>query len=594
MVKSRASPALQLSFILLLSCQLLQVYAQTLYSVILNSPETDAGVVIDNQIYILSPSVKSDIVLQAKAPGGRPYYYAKLRKGTSEIIDREKFTRNPVMSKWTFNEFYNRNWNAKKVLRFNPISIGEQNYDRVDDFDLHPDGEISTIHVTAHPRDMDRIHDKYLDDIDIETNITHITATTVKHFVNCGFSISGRTSRYFNKLPYIIKIPKNDYNLNGFRHIKLRTTDNDPSYIREYLTTEILRAVNQPATRASFARVYFNDRPIGLFIITEKYDTTWLNQNFNRQRDKVYYNGILYEGHGGRSSNNRADLSFKGLGAFKDAAYEISEAPSKGENSFNELNDFTKFINDQSTMMLNARDRVIMENTAAVEWEKHIDVDGFLANMAVEFFLGFGDGYLQNTNNYYLYKDPQVGRFVYIPWDFDYNMGNGPFKMESILVGDYSEFGKIEELPLTAGILSVPKYRQRFEDILFEIATKIMDTKISFPVIDSVVNLIREDVAWDQALDRVKRGPSYVNGAVRAFFEHKLDENYILSHAASISATVEYLFRVNKVVDFDVAINGRTRHVSLLGLKEYFKSKLANYNMATGYKKGLVRELLQA
>lgn len=80
------------------------------------------------------------------------------------------------------------------------------------------------------------------------------SATTVKHFVNCGFSISGRTSRYFNKLPYIIKIPKNDYNLNGFRHIKLRTTDNDPSYIREYLTTEILRAVNQPATRASFAR----------------------------------------------------------------------------------------------------------------------------------------------------------------------------------------------------------------------------------------------------------------------------------------------------------------------------------------------------
>lgn len=166
---------------------MLQVYAQTLYSVILNSPETDAGVVIDNQIYILSPSVKSDIVLQAKAPGGRPYYYAKLRKGTSEIIDREKFTRNPVMSKWTFNEFYNRNWNAKKVLRFNPISIGEQNYDRVDDFDLHPDGEISTIHVTAHPRDMDRIHDKYLDDIDIETNITHITY--VSYSISCIFII---------------------------------------------------------------------------------------------------------------------------------------------------------------------------------------------------------------------------------------------------------------------------------------------------------------------------------------------------------------------------------------------------------------------
>lgn len=160
--------------VLLLSCFWTQVLAQTLYSVIINSPETDAGVVIDNELYLLTPSKKSEIVLQTKAPGGRRYFYAKLKKNTTEIVDQEPFLRNPVTQRWTFNEFYGRNWNAKQVVNFQPVSEIANNFNREDDFDLHPVGEIATIHVIAPQADITKMHDRFLDDLDIRVDITHI------------------------------------------------------------------------------------------------------------------------------------------------------------------------------------------------------------------------------------------------------------------------------------------------------------------------------------------------------------------------------------------------------------------------------------
>lgn len=188
-------------------------------------------------------------------------------------MERERFVRYPTARAWTFNEFYNRNWNAKKVLNFETVDGIAKSHNRRDDKDLHISGQIPTIHVQADPVSLISMHKQYLEDVTVIVNVTHIryilplslcclanlfyhfdSATKVKHFMNVEFGISGRTSRYFNKLPYKIKIPKEDYNLSGFRHLKLRSVANDPSYMREYITANMLHAVNQPTTRASYVR----------------------------------------------------------------------------------------------------------------------------------------------------------------------------------------------------------------------------------------------------------------------------------------------------------------------------------------------------
>jgi hypothetical protein len=66
--------------------------------------------------------------------------------------------------------------------------------------------------------------------------------------------VGGRSSRLFTKLAYNIKFAKKGGNLGGYRKLKLRTTVSDPSYMREYLATEMIYAANQPCSRASHVR----------------------------------------------------------------------------------------------------------------------------------------------------------------------------------------------------------------------------------------------------------------------------------------------------------------------------------------------------
>ncbi|ORE05374.1 coth-domain-containing protein [Rhizopus microsporus var. microsporus] len=570
----------------------LYLYLDTLYSVIINSPSTDAAVVIDGQVYVLSPSGKSSIIFQAKAPSEKPYYYAKLKKGTKEIVERERFVRYPTARAWTFNEFYNRNWNAKKVLNFETVDGIAKSHNRRDDRDLHISGQIPTIHVQADPVSLISMHKQYLDDVTVTVNVTHISATKVKHFMNVEFGISGRTSRYFNKLPYKIKIPKDDYNLSGYRHLKLRSVANDPSYMREYITANMLHAVNQPTTRASYVRLFMNEQPIGLYLLVEKYDSTWLANEFDSKRNGQYKNGITYEGHGGRTERNRADFSFKGDDPriFEESSFEIAEGPKEGNNDFGELVEFTRFVRDQQYLQRSTN--AVAKARARYEWEKRLDVEGFLTNMAMEFLLGFADGYTENTNNFYLYKDPERGKFVYIPWDYDYTLGNGPFDMDAILVGDYMKFGRMTSLPLTSAILQVPEYRQLLEHHIDLIARNLLNTTTLFPIIDSLAAFIYDDVLWDQKLPRIGKGPSYITGGLHAFLEGKIDQDASLPFCTSFSVAADFLIRVNHHVDFRIAVEGRTGYKSLLGVKEWFKRKLTNYYNRVDYIPGVLRQLI--
>lgn len=150
------------------------VVADTLYSVIVNSPDTDTGIIINNQVYPLSPSSQSTILWQGTAPSNVAYSYVRLEKGTSRIIEREPFSRSAVKNN-TVNEFFKRNWNIKPMVTFDTIqSIPKKFNRRFDNQLLHPIGEIPTIHITAAQSDIDNMHKNYLDSITVTSNVTYI------------------------------------------------------------------------------------------------------------------------------------------------------------------------------------------------------------------------------------------------------------------------------------------------------------------------------------------------------------------------------------------------------------------------------------
>ncbi|EPB91686.1 hypothetical protein HMPREF1544_01397 [Mucor circinelloides 1006PhL] len=565
------------------------VLADTLYSVVSDDPTLDTGVIINNNVYKLQPSADSNILFQGMAPSNVKYSYAKLRKDTTTIVEQENFSRPAVSDKQTLNEFFNRNWNSKEMSTFKPISSISKNFNRRADDELHPVGEIPTIHVIAAQTDIDNIHNHYKQDIEVRVNVTYISTNSIKTFSNVRFEIGGRSSRQFTKFAYNIKLDKkkDEDNLSGYQKLKLRTTVSDPSYMREFITTEMLYAANQPATKASYVRLFINNRAIGLFTLMEKYDKDWLANEFNAGGSK-YPHGILYEGEGGKKDSVRADLSYKGdnPSAYNSSAYSVSEKSKLGVESLDDLTTFIKFIHDQREFQKTANAEAI--SATVPEWEKRLDVENFLVAMAFEFLQGFWDGYLQNSNNYFLYKSPETNRFVWISWDYDYVMGSGPVNMKSLVQGDYTSYKGFDTRPLTIALLNVPEFKAMFEKNLKSVADEIYNPTKANPVIDSVVNLIQDDVAWDQTLPHVRKGLEFWTFSLENLkygnYNNNSNQNEGTPSTLSITTAAEFLIRLNTKVDWKKAVNGNTGHVSLYGVKEWISAKYSNFNKKTSYK----------
>ncbi|KAI8981471.1 coth protein-domain-containing protein [Pilobolus umbonatus] len=516
------------------------------------------------------------------APSNVPYNYVKLRKGTNGgIVETESFVRDAVAS-GTPNEFFGRNWNTKNMVGFDTIQSIIPQFNRSKN-SVHPVGEISTIHITAPQAQVDTIHKRYLEDIEVVANMTYIGLSSVQSFSNIQFSLSGRSTRYLTKLSYSLKLQKKGPFLNDFRRFKLRTTGLDPSYMRDYLSCKMYQAANLPSTGCSFVRVFINNRPMGLFLFADKYDEKWLANTFGGG-SQVYKKGILYEGEGGARNKDRADFSYRGdtLKDYAESAYSISEAPSVGTESLDELIQFIKFIRQELMA------QKIYDNNGYVasmtEWEKKLDVEGFLACMALEFANGGWDGYLQNTNNYFLYKSPEQNRFIYISWDFDFSLGSGPVEMAAISVGDYNYYGGVKLRPLMVALLNVPQYRSLFEANLQKIMNTFYELGKAYPVIDSIVELIREDVEWDRALPRARSGINFIPTNIQTILNNNATGDSVsLPIAANLFSALDFVIRVNDDINLTRAINGRTLHISLYAIKDWFRDKLDNYKKKTKY-----------
>lgn len=205
--------------------------------------------------------------------------------------------------------------------------------------------------------------------------------------------------------------------------------------------------------------------------------------------------------------------------------------------------------------------------------------------MAIEFLQGHWDSYMQNTNNYFLYKSPEQNRFVYISWDFDYTMGSGVVNMKEIAVGDYKSYNGIQIRPLIVALLNVPSYRTLFEKHLQSIVDTVYDSLKSFPVVDSVANLIQDDVTWDKSLPHVRGGLEALSlSSLTDILRGGSNGNAGTPISFNLLTATDFIVRVNADIPFSKAINGKTGHSSLYGVKEWIQLKLNNYKIKSTYK----------
>lgn len=122
-------------------------------------------------------------------------------------------------------------------------------------------------------------------------------------------------------------------------------------------------------------------------------------------------------------------------------------------------------------------------------------------SMALENLLGFSDAYMTLADNFYLYSNPKTsGQMVYISADLDTTIGISLFNMSMMISGNYTEHPGFTFQPLTKKFFSYEVFSTPYQHMLLNLTQRLINPTIMAPFIDSIVDMIRSDVEWDDAL----------------------------------------------------------------------------------------------
>lgn len=206
-------------------------------------------------------------------------------------------------------------------------------------------------------------------------------------------NVGVRKKGFFGSLSEVkpsLKVKFSEYDPNrefaGEKRLTLNNSISDESYVKQCLGYDLFRAAGVPAPRCSFATVSVNGDDLGVFVNVESIKKRFLRQHFSDDE------GHLYEG---------------ALSDFRPGWVETFQVKTNKDNV--DRSDLLAL-----TAVLEAPESALANNVAPL-----VNIDAFLRFWAVEYLIMHMDGYARNTNNFYVYNDPESQVFYFIPWGID-------------------------------------------------------------------------------------------------------------------------------------------------------------------------------
>jgi hypothetical protein len=190
-----------------------------------------------------------------------------------------------------------------------------------------------------------------------------------------------------------------DQTLHGLNRLTLSNAKQDPSYVKQCLAFSVFAEGGIPTPRCNFAHVTINGRDMGAYVNIEAIDKDFLRRHFENE------NGDLWEG---LFSDFRRDWTL----SFEKKTNESDEPENRGA-----LDEVAAAVADTTP------DGQVLEKL-----EKVFDVDRFLTFWATEVAMRHWDGYSNQANNFFVYRNPKDGRFVMIPWGLDQMTVQDPYQ----------------------------------------------------------------------------------------------------------------------------------------------------------------------
>ena len=299
-----------------------------------------------------------------------------------------------------------------------------------------------------------------------------------------GFRLRGNTSRNGYKKPF--KLDLNEFvrgqDICGVEKLNLRAEANDPSMIRSKLCAEFMGKIGLPTSRVNYTKVYINDNYMGLYEIIEHVDENFLSYHYNST------DGNLWK------CTWPADLNYRGPNPEDYHPYSGPERPY--ELKTNEI--------DYDFSALARMIDVINNSTSIDSIESVINITDVIKYLAVNIMTGSWDDYRYLRNNYYLYHDPDIDQFRFIPYDYDNTFGidwveGGEWGNPNWARIDMYSYICMDDdgRPLSELIFNNNEYRNLFTHFIDFYTNHVFREDQWQPYADSIKAGIRSDVALD-------------------------------------------------------------------------------------------------
>jgi len=150
----------------------------------------------------------------------------------------------------------------------------------------------------------------------------------------------------------------------------------------------------------------------------------------------------------------------------------------------------------------------------------NFDIEMFLKFMAMQFMGGSIDNYWSRPGNYFLFKNMNYngGQWIFLDSDYHYTFGIGGDNLNEYLatnIDGYSALntdeGVTPERPLLDNIRKDQENEEYFKSVFKRLVETAFHVDAIFPRIDSLVELIRDDVVWDIDLPKMSGYPGAEN-----------------------------------------------------------------------------------
>ena len=199
------------------------------------------------------------------------------------------------------------------------------------------------------------------------------------------------------KKPFRLKLNEftKGQKIGGVASYNLNNLWNDPSFIREKLYLDAAARAGLRAPRSAFANLYINGEYWGLYGLGEVVNSDWLDSRFVKE-DR---GGNLY-----KAASPGAALDYLGAGINRyTTLYE--KKTNEDDATWSDLLELTKSLKELPAEGREAKLREMLDLPSVLT---ALALDNLTANL---------DSYAGMGQNYFLYRHPADGRFLWVPWD---------------------------------------------------------------------------------------------------------------------------------------------------------------------------------